>query len=143
MELSQRLVDLVEGNSEKLTQRVIHDLKTHPGTKSYRKYDDAQLYQRTFRVYKNFGKWMSTETTVADIRRDYIVLGKQRRREGFAASEVVQALIIIRRHIWLLVESEGFLDSAFDLRLAIDLINHTVVFFDRAIYYTVVGFESK
>lgn len=142
-ELSINLVRLVESNSDKLTKRVISDLKRHPGTKTYRTYDDDQLYKRTSDVYRNFGKWMSTATTLDDIKRDYIVLGKQRRREGFALSEVIQALIIIRRHIWLLVDSEGYLDTPLDLRMALDLINRSVLFFDRAIYFTVCGYETK
>ncbi len=142
-ELSINLVRLIESNSDKLTKRVISDLKKHPGTKTYRTYDDDQLYKRTSDVYRNFGKWMSTATTLDDIKRDYIVLGKQRRREGFALSEVIQALIIIRRHIWLLVDSEGYLDTPLDLRMALDLINRSVLFFDRAIYFTVCGYEAK
>ena len=142
-ELSINLVRLIESNSDKLTKRVISDLKKHPGTKTYRTYDDDQLYKEHPTFTANFGKWMSTATTMDDIKRDYIVLGKQRRREGFALSEVIQALIIIRRHIWLLVDSEGYLDTPLDLRMALDLINRSVLFFDRAIYFTVCGYETK
>ncbi len=142
-ELSKRLVDLVESNSEELTRRVMSDLKKHPGTPTYRTYDDPQLYRRTFEVYNQFGKWMSTKTTLENIKEVYLALGRQRRREGFALSEVIQALVITRRHIWLLIESEGYLDSPLDLRMAIDLINRSVLFFDRAIYFAALGFETK
>ena len=142
-ELSKKYVELVEKNSVKLTERVMKDIKKHPGTKTYRTYDDAQLSKRIFNVYNEFGKWMSTATTMENIKEVYTALGKQRRQEGFALSEVIQTLIITRRHIWLLVESEGWLDTALDLRLAIDLINRSVLFFDRAIYFTALGFESK
>ncbi|MBN1382305.1 MAG: hypothetical protein JXA41_11565 [Deltaproteobacteria bacterium] len=143
LELSKRFVDLVEKNAVKLTKRVIADIKKHPATKTYSTYDDTELYNRVFNVYNEFGKWMSTKTTVDDIKAVYTDLGKQRRKEGFSLSEVIQTLVITRRHIWLLVQSEGYLNSALDLRLAIDLINRTIVFFDRAIYFTATGFESK
>lgn len=39
---------------------------------------------------------------------------KQRRLEGFALSEVIQALIIIRRQIWLKIQTDGYLDTALD-----------------------------
>jgi hypothetical protein len=142
-ELSQKFVDLVEKNATKLTERVMSDIKKHSGTPTYRTYDEKLVYDRIFNVYHQFGKWMSTQTTAEDIRKVYTALGKQRRQEGFALSEVIQTLIITRRHIWLLVESEGYLDTALDLRLAIDLINRSVLFFDRAIYFTSVGFEGK
>jgi hypothetical protein len=142
LELSKKLVQLIESNSEKLTQRVIADIKKHPGMPTYRTYDDTELYNRTFEVYNQFGKWMSTKTTREDIKVVYFALGKQRRKEGFAISEVIQALILTKRHIWLLVQSEGYLDTALDLYQAIDLVNRVVLFYDRAIYFTAVGFEN-
>jgi len=141
--LSRKLVELVERNADNLTKRWLADVKKHPGTKTYHTYDEKKLYQRAFTVYSQFDKWMSQETTTEDIKKIYIALGKQRREEGFALSEVIQALTITRRHIWLLVRSEGFLDTALDLYQAIDLINRSVLFFDRAIYFTAVGFETK
>ncbi|MGC9975353.1 MAG: hypothetical protein ABSC57_01355 [Syntrophales bacterium] len=141
--LSRKLVELVETNADKLTNCWLKDVKKHPGTVTYHTYDEKQLYQRAFRVYSQFGKWMSNETAKKDIENIYTALGKQRRQEGFALSEVIQALIITRRHIWLLVGSAGLLDTALDLHQAIDLINRSVLFFDRAIYFTAVGFETK
>ncbi len=141
--LSRKLVELIECNADNLTKRWLADVKKHPGTKTYHTYDEKKLYQRAFTVYSQFDKWMSNETTKKDIENIYIALGKQRRQEGFALSEVIQALIITRRHIWLLVRSAGLLDTALDLHQAIDLINRSVLFFDRAIYFTAVGFETK
>ncbi|HUH65574.1 MAG TPA: RsbRD N-terminal domain-containing protein [Syntrophales bacterium] len=141
--LSRKLVELIERNADNLTKRWLDDVKKHPGTKTYHAYDEKKLYQRAFTVYSQFDKWMSQETTKEEIKRIYMALGKQRRQEGFALSEVVQALTITRRHIWLLVRSEGLLDTALDLYQAIDLINRSVLFFDRAIYFTTMGFETK
>jgi hypothetical protein len=86
---------------------------------------------------------MSNETSKEDIKKIFMALGKRRREEGFALSEVIQALTITRRHLWLLVRSEGLMDTALDLYQAIDLINRSVLFFDRAIYFTAVGYETK
>jgi Fe-S cluster assembly scaffold protein SufB len=141
--LSRKLVELVEHNAGTLTKRWLADVKKHPGTKTYHTYDEKKLYQRAFTVYSQFDKWMSNETTKKDIENIYTALGKQRQQEGFALSEVIQALIITRRHIWLLVRSAGLLDTALDLHQAIDLINRSVLFFDRAIYFTALGFETK
>ncbi|MEN6466167.1 MAG: hypothetical protein ABFD62_13380 [Syntrophaceae bacterium] len=140
--LSINLVRLIERNTDKLTRRVMEDIKKHPGAGTYRNLDEAQLYKRVFEVYHQFNHWMSDETTKEDIERVYRILGKQRQEEGFALSEVIQALIIARRHIWLLVDSESFLDTALDLHNAIDLVNRSILFFDRAIYFTAVGYEK-
>ena len=77
-----------------------------------------------------------------DIAEYYTALGKQRSKEGFALSEVIQALIITRRNIWLKVLSEGLLDTVLDHHQALELNNRVVLFFDRAIYFTSLGYEK-
>lgn len=140
--LSQRLVELIQRNTDIMTKRVMEDIRKHPGTATYRTLDQEQLHARVFEVYNRFNLWMSDRSSKEDIKKFYTALGRQRRQEGFAISEVIQALIIARRHIWLLVDSEGFMDTALDLRNALDLVNRSVLFFDRAIYFTAVGFEK-
>jgi hypothetical protein len=68
-------------------------------------------------------------------------MGGQRRKEGFALSEVISALIVTRRHIWLKVLSDGVLDTALHLNQALELNNRVLLYFDRAIYYSAVGYE--
>lgn len=140
--LSKKLVELIEHNSDTLIRSMVADIRKHPGTKAYRSLTEAQLYSRIFEVYRHYDKWMSDEYSREDIKKVYTALGRERRKDGFALSEVIQALIIARRHIWLLVEDKGFLDSAHELRMALELINDTLVFFDRAIFFTAVGFET-
>lgn len=136
-------MNLIERNADKLSENLTRDLRQHATTPTYHTYDEKELYERAFNVYSNLGKWISIETTKEDIARYYMTLGAQRKKEGFALSEVIQALTIARRHIWLKVQSEGFLDTILDLNQAIELINRVVLFFDRAIYYTAFGYEQR
>jgi hypothetical protein len=142
MAISQRLVTLIEKNADELTKNYISDVRKHPGTPTYHTFDEKKLYERAYLVYSQLGRWISRETTKEDIRKYYTALGAQRRREGFDFSEIVQALIILRRHVWLKVLSDGFLDSALDLQQALDLNNRVVLFFDRAIFFSAQGYES-
>jgi hypothetical protein len=38
--------------------------------------------------------------------------------------------------------TEGFLDTALDMYKALELNNRVILFFDRAILYTAVGYEK-
>ena len=67
--------------------------------------------------------------------------GAQRRKEGFALSEVIQALFLIRRTLWRKIMDEGLLDTTYDLYQAIELNDRVTLFFDRAIFFTAVGYE--
>ena len=137
------LVDLIERHADELSKNLISDLQQHVTTPTYHSYDEKELYNRAINVYGNLGKWISRETTKEDIARYYQALGAQRKKEGFVLSEVIQALIIAKRHIWLKVQSEGFLDTIMDLYKAMELSNRVVLFFDRATYYTTVGYERR
>lgn len=139
---AKNLVHLIERNAESLARRWLEVVRTHPGTPTFHRWDERQLYTRVFKVYSQLGQSISERTTKKDIAREYVALGRQRYAEGFALSEVIQALIISRRVLWFKIQSDGFLDTALDLNLALDLNNKVLVFFDRAIYYAALGYEE-
>lgn len=142
MQSSTRLVRMIENNADELTKKWLTIVRRHPGTPTYHKYDETALYNRAYRVYSQLGNWLSQETDKDFIARHYNALGARRRREEFALSEVVQALILTRRVLWFKIMSDGLLDSALELHLALELNNQVAYFFDRAIYFTVVGYEQ-
>jgi hypothetical protein len=139
---ANNLVNLIERNAESLAKQWLEIVQTHPGTPTFHTWDEDQLFTRVYKVYSYLGRSISEQTTREDIEREYVALGQQRFAEGFALSEVIQALIISRRVLWLKIQADGFLDTAVDFHLGLDLNNKVVLFFDRAIYYTTIGFEK-
>ncbi len=136
-----RLVDLIERNAADLTNQWLARIRRDTSLSTYQRLDNSELYNRAYRVYSHLGKWISRETTKEEIARDYIALGAQRRKEGFALSEVIQALFLIRRTLWRKIMDEGLLDTTYDLYQAIELNDRVTLFFDRAIFFTAVGYE--
>lgn len=143
MAVSKKLVLLIENNADELTRNYLQDVMKHTSMPTYRSWNEGEVYKRAFVVYSQIGKWISRETTNEEVRDYWTGLGRQRREEGFALAEIVQAIHLIRKHLWLKIQSEGLLDNAMDLLLAMELYNHIVAFFDRAVLYTVKGYESK
>jgi hypothetical protein len=142
-QVSQKLVDLIERNATELTNSWLDDIRKEVQLPTYHHFGNIELYERAYRVFSQLGKWISRETTKEEIARDYMEVGAQRRKEGFALSEVIQALILIRRNLWKKILTEGLLDTTLDLYQAIELNNRVALFFDRAIYYTAIGYERK
>ena len=103
--LSDKLIKLIERDADQLTKNWLNNVQNHSTTPTYHTYDQNKLYQRAFRVYSQLGKWISRETSKEDIEKYYTAFGRQRRKEEFALSKVIQALIITRRHVWLKVLS--------------------------------------
>jgi len=142
MIVTDRLVHLIELHADKLTKRWLADVRKNEMTPTYHSFDPDKLYDRAHFVYRDLGKWISQETSKEAVAERFLGIGKQRVAEGFQMSEVVQALVLVRRHLWLEVLNEGFLDTALDYQQALMLNNRVVLFFDRAIYYMCVGYES-
>jgi hypothetical protein len=140
--VSQRLVDLIERNADELTSHYVEDVKRNVRLPTYRVFDEKELYKRAHRVYSQLGKWISQETSKEEIKSYWVSLGKQRREEGFPLPEIILTLSILRRHLWMKVQSEGLLDTALDLYQAMELNNRVVTFFDRAVYYAACGYHQ-
>jgi hypothetical protein len=141
--VSQKLVHLIEKDAGELTNNWLRDIKQNSSLPTYKSYDEKELHQRAFRVYSQLGRWISHETAKDEIRLYWTALGRQRRDEGFALSEIIHSLAMIRKHLWQKVQSEGLLDTALDLYQAIELYNRVMLFFDRAIYYAALGYETE
>jgi len=142
MFISRKLVKMIERDAGMLAKKWLEDVRRRPETPTYHTFDPDELYRRAHLVYSQLGKWVSYETSKEEIATHYTALGAQRRKEGFALSEVIHALILTRRYIWLKVLADGFLETALEMHQGLDLVNRVILFFDRAIYYTAKGYEK-
>lgn len=141
--VSRKLIDLIEQNASDLTHSWLSAIRKDSSLTTYNRFDHARLFDRAYRVFSQLGKWVSFETTKEQIAAEYLSLGAERRKEGFALSEVIQAIILIRRSLWRKVMEEGLLDTVLDLYQVIELNHRVTLFFDRAIYYTACGYERS
>jgi len=140
--ISQKLVDLIEKHADSLTKAWLRDVRKNEETPTYHHFDEQVLYEGAFEVFSQLGKWISRTTTKEDIARYYKTLGKRRREQGFKLEEIIKALVLTRRHVWLKVLSSGLMDTALELLQAMELNNRVVLFFDRAIYFTAIGYTE-
>jgi len=93
-------------------------------------------------ILSEFTKHIDKKTSVETIAEKYRPLGSHCREENLSQSEVAHALILLKRHIWLFFQDNNFAGQPFDVRSIIALNNRTALFFDRAIYYFLVGYEQ-
>ena len=141
--VAQRLVDLIENDAEELATNWLSIVCKNVKLPSYRHFDKKELYNRAYEVYSHLGKWIAWETSREEVAEQYTAHGAQRHKQKFELAEVVQALILMRVHLWRKVLSEGLLDTAYELNQAIELNTQVVRYFDRAIYFTIVGYMKK
>jgi len=138
------LIQLIQDNAEDLTRRLCKDLLSREETKSYRRISEDIVAERVFDVYSKLDKWLSKDKHKSgEVRKNYMELGRKRCKEGIPLQEVVMALMLIKRHLWLYVREKHFFDSAYECNQALEMNNKVVLFFDRAIYFTTMGYEEE
>ena len=93
-------------------------------------------------IVQEFTKNVDKKTSVEDIADKYVRLGVRCCEERISFSEMVRAFILLKRHIWLFFQESNFAGQPFDVRSIVALNNRTALFFDRAIYYFLVGYEQ-
>ncbi len=135
-----RLISMIEEHADELAERVAHRLREDPRTEAYRRFEEGELAARARAVFANLGRWLDLESDEA-VAEEYEALGRRRREEGVPLAQVVWALLLTRRTLWQFVDAQGA-DSFLELRQQLDLELLVVRFFDRAVYFTVKGYES-
>jgi hypothetical protein len=138
---SVRLVRLIEDHAEELTHGLLDDLAANARTPAYHRIPRDELHHRVYDVYRNLGEWLA-HTTDESVEAIYSELGKRRHGEEVPLSEVVCALTLAKYHLREFIRMRGLIDSAVELYQEQEFQRLVGRFFDRAIYYTVRGYES-
>jgi hypothetical protein len=139
--LAARLVRRIEDHAEELTRAVLNDLASNPRTPSYHRFSSKELHDRVYDVYHHLGRTLGEESE-AVIQANYNALGRRRFADGIPLQEVVYALILSKYHLRDYIRASGIVDSAVDLYQEEDLHIRVGRFFDKAIYFTVQGYEE-
>ncbi len=137
-----KLVDLIQDHSEQLSHRAVKELLSRKETRSYAKLQEKEVYRRAYEVYNNLGSWLSKDTPKDELREHYLLLGKRRFEEGIPLQEVVMALMLIKKFLWLYLLETHLFNSTFQIYQSLEMNNRVVLFFDRAIYFTAMGYDE-
>jgi hypothetical protein len=140
--LAANLIRLVETHADELVQAVINDVRSNPRTPSFKKVPEADLRHRLLDLYRHLGDWIGDKTETR-IEHQYMAVGQRRFQEGIPLAEVVYAANLFKDHLRHFIRSHGLVASVVELYGEEQLYQMTWSFFDRALYFTVKGYEDE
>jgi hypothetical protein len=143
MVLASRLIKIIEKNSDVIADRWVEDVITLPYTRSYWNIPHDVLHERAESVCRRIGYYLGRRMPKERLASFYRRMGTARRAEGHPVEDVIMALFLLKRHIWLFVLQEGLLTTNLELYQALELNNRVVLYFDRAIYYVAQGYADE
>ncbi len=137
-----RLVQLIEDHADNLSEGLLRKVRTSPRCSEVaRRVPPEELKRRAHDVYHHLTDWL-LNTTESEIEERYLGLGMRRARQGIPYSHVFWALRTTKEHLWDYLQREGLLDGPVELWGEMELLHCLERFFDSALYYTAVGYES-
>lgn len=141
--LSDELILVIEANAAYIVDLWISDISTNPSTRGYHGLDREGLASKAFYIIGQLEAWLKGGKSESDLKQFYLALGEQRRTERIAAEEVVGSLSILKKHIFRFTSMAGVWDRPVDLYRVLELGERLIYFFDRAAYYTLMGYGRE
>ncbi|MBN1533026.1 MAG: hypothetical protein JXA20_10220 [Spirochaetes bacterium] len=141
--ISDKLVELVQKHSKTIVKRWSARLLSDPTTSGYSQKNIKFAESEAVDLLENMGRWISYDTAKEEIGRRYANEGIELFKMGIPLCEVIRAMYVLRRTLWLFVENESAFDSAFQLHQMRELNDRVILFFDRAEYYVIRGYMEE
>jgi hypothetical protein len=139
--LGIRLVRLIERHSEALSRGLVEEIRKSDRTSDFQKIPAKDLRLAGSEVYRNLGEWL-LQKTESDIERRFRAAALRRAKEGIRLHQFVWALMLTRDHLWRFLRQQAFADNIVELHGEMELQRLLNQFFDRAIYYAILGYEE-
>ena len=135
------LVRLIERHSEELAQGLTKRIRESERTFDFRNIPAERLQLAAVEVYRNLGVWL-LQKTEGDIEKQFRDIATRRVADGIGLHQFVWALIVSRDHLWQFLQRETFADNIVELFGKLELQQMLNQFFDRAVYYGILGYAA-
>lgn len=134
-----KLMDFCQFNGGQIAELWYKALSTNPKTANFCKMSKEGCIRHALIMYKNMVEMFFAEDCYKAVERVLDVSGfvEDVYARGIPAEEVVYALILMRRHIWLYAESQALFDlNVSDMYNCVNSVNRILLVFDYANYIT-------
>ncbi len=141
--LSDILLTLVRDAATDIAYSWVKDVQAGDTTPNYALANPQKLFDAAFTALSKFETWLQVSGGDEEMQTFYQALGKDRRDSGFSLDEVLSALTLLRKHVWTHARRQGVWEKPIDVYRVLELNRRIVLFFDKAIYHTALGFGKS
>jgi len=137
-----RLLQLIEAHADNLSEGLAHKVRTSDRCKHFLQLVPAdEMRSRGYEIYRHLGDWLTSKTE-SEIEERYVGIGRRRALQGVPYSEFLWAITLTKEFLWEYLEREGLLEEPVELFGEMELLHILERFFECALYYAAVGYES-
>jgi 8-oxo-dGTP diphosphatase len=141
--LSDSLVGFVGEHAAFVARLWLADVRSNRTTSGYMGLDPEALLHECATSLKLLGRWLEGESTEEEIRSFYRALGARRQTQGVQPHEMLSAVMLLKKQIWMYARSQGLWERPLDAYRVMELQSRFAVFFDKAVYHLSRGFTDQ
>jgi 8-oxo-dGTP diphosphatase len=141
--LSDELIKVVQSHSGEIVDLWLSDITSNPSTTSYRRLDRDDLFSRAMEILGHFEMWLKGKKGEGAFKEFYHAVGIARHAQGVPLEELISSLSLLKKHIWMFTYSFGVWEKPLDIYRMFELGERLVYFFDRAAFYTIIGYNRQ
>ncbi|MBC8523886.1 MAG: hypothetical protein ISR54_08800 [Chlorobium phaeobacteroides] len=143
MLLINRFIGLIEDHAESLSLTWVDEVRSNTLTSGYSKYSRKELHDIVYSRFRRLGKWVAKRENIdKEIALNFREMGKERAEAGIKSSEMIYSIILERDMLFAYVKEHGIVTEGIDLNRAIQFSEQLNYFYDKAIYFALVGYEQ-
>ena len=140
--ISEKLTEIVKKKRKEILDLWLKDFKETRTLRVNEGVDEKKWKGYMNFVLDGFDEVMAKDVSKYRLCLDFTKIGDEFFKENYAFHDIINALTLLKKVIMEVVTSEGFIDTALQLYQLQELNNKAVLYFDRAMFYTVLGYEE-
>ena len=141
MMLAYRLVRLIEKHSDALAAGLLKRVQASEFTRDYRNVPPEELQQRVYEIYRHLGDWLLGKSEF-DIKERYSEIGARRAQQHVPLSQLVWVIVLTKENLWEYLKHEAGMERPVEGFRELEMLQLLDQFFDRAIFFASVGYET-
>jgi 8-oxo-dGTP diphosphatase len=140
--LSDTLIGFVNESIPLVARLWLADVRSNHTTAAYMRLDPDTLLAECTTTLRQLGRWLEGESTEEQIKQFFRDLGARRQGQGVQLHELLSAIMLLKRQIWVHARSQGVWQRPMEMYRVMELQSRFAVFFDRATYHSARGYAG-
>lgn len=137
-----KLIELTEKNAEAIAQQWYNNVKMNPKTPAYHSMPENKALRQAITFYSNFHSLFFTDNPFEEANTLFCKFAEERYQERIPLPQVIYALILMRRHLWLFAEYQATFITPVEMQQAAESLSRTILMFDYAMYVVIMKYDE-
>jgi len=139
---AEKLIELTERHAEAIARQWWSNIKMNPRTPAYHTIPEDIAIRQAVEFYTKFRHLFYSENPFEEANVIFAKFAEDRYRENIPLSQVVYALVLMRRHLWLFAENQATFVTPIEMHQAAESLSRTILMFDYAIFIVISTYDE-